>query len=155
MAWKAAQIARFYDNALLVFESNSIECDLMVGDTLLRSIAMKYPHLYYRDNDKSKPGFHTNVRTKNEAISNLIAYIRDKGYIERDVNAINEMINYEILPNGRSYGARKGCHDDILMTRAIGLQVIEQNKLYCGGSRAGDALHFIDQNRPSPKRHYL
>lgn len=153
MAWKAAQIARFYDNALLVFESNSIECDLMVGDTLLRSIAMQYPHLYYRDNDKSKLGFHTNVKSKNETISNLIAYIRDNAYIERDGKAIDEMINYEILANGRSYGARKGCHDDILMTRAIGLQVIEQNKLTGGGSRAGDAKIFINENRPTSRQH--
>ena len=155
MAWKAAQVARFYNNALLVFESNSIECDRMVGDTLLKHIAMKYPHLYYRDNDKSKPGFHTNVKTKNEAISNLIAYIRDKAYIERDNQAVNEMIDYEILPNGRSYGARKGCHDDILMTRAIGLQVIEQNKLHGAGSKAGNANEFINQNQPSPKRRHL
>ena len=151
MAWKAAQVARFYNNALLVFESNSIESDSMVGDTLLKSIGMTYPHLYYRDNDKSKPGFHTNVKSKNEAISNLTAYIRDHGYIERDNQAVNEMTNYEILPNGRSYGARKGCHDDILMTRAIGLQVIELNKLTGGGSRAGEAKMFINENRPSSR----
>ncbi|MBP5688882.1 MAG: hypothetical protein J6X22_09625 [Muribaculaceae bacterium] len=149
MAWKAAKIARFYNNALLVFESNSIECDQLVGDTLLKSIGMNYQHLYYRDNDKSKPGFHTNFKTKNEAIANLTAYIRDKAYIERDRDAINEMIDYEILPNGKSYGARKGSHDDILMTRAIGLQVIEQNKLTCGGSRAGSPQSFINQNRPA------
>ena len=155
MAWKAAQIARYYDNALLVFESNSIECDRMVGDTLLKSIGMRYPHLYHRNDDKSKPGFHTNVKTKNEAISNLIAYVRDKAYIERDTQAVNEMVDYEILPNGRSYGARKGSHDDILMTRAIGLQVIEQNKLHRSGSKAGNANDFINQNQPSPKRYYL
>lgn len=155
MAWKAAKIARFYNNALLVFESNSIECDQLVGETLLKSIGIKYPHLYYRDNDKSKPGFHTNVKTKNETISNLIAYIRDKAYIERDNQAVNEMIDYEILPNGRSYGARKGSHDDILMTRAIGLQVIELNKLTSGGSRAGNANEFINQNRPTAKKLHL
>ena len=155
MAWKAAQVARYYNNAMLVFESNSIESDRMVGETLLRSIGMHYPHLYYRDNDKSKPGFHTNVKTKNEAISNLIAYIRDKAYIEHDNQAINEMLDYEIQPNGRSYGARKGCHDDILMTRAIALQVIEQRKLTSGGSRAGDSNQFINHDKPSATRHYL
>ncbi|MBR5640238.1 MAG: hypothetical protein IKW83_11005 [Muribaculaceae bacterium] len=155
MAWKAAQIARFYNNALLVFESNSIESDRLVGDTLLNAIGMRYPHLYYRDNDKSKPGFHTNFKSKNEAISNLTAYIRDKAYIERDNQAVNEMIDYEIMSNGRSYGARKGCHDDILMTRAIGLQVIEQNKLHGAGSKAGNANEFINQNRPTAKRLHL
>ena len=150
MAWKAAQVAKFYNNALLVFESNSIESDRLLGDTLLKSIGMKYPYLYYRDN-KSKdkvPGFHTNVKTKNEAIGNLTAYIRDKAYVERDTQAVNEMLDYEILANGRSYGARKGSHDDILMTRAIGLQVIEQNKLASGGSRAESARNFYDENRP-------
>ena len=153
MAWKAAKIASFYNNALLVFESNSIECDRLVGETLLKHIGMIYPHLYYRDNDsKGKvPGFHTNVKSKNEAISNLIAYIRDKAYIERDNQAINEMIEYEIQSSGRSYGARKGCHDDILMTRAIGLQVIEHNKLTHAGSRAEKPDNFVDKNRPSTR----
>ena len=157
MAWKAAQIARFYNNALLVFESNSIESDRLVGDTLLKHIAMKYKHLYYRDNGSNGkvPGFHTNVKSKNEAISNLTAYIRDRAYIERDNQAINEMIDYEILLNGRSYGARKGCHDDILMTRAIGLQVIEQNKLHAAGSKASNANEFINQNQPTAKKLHL
>ena len=74
-------------------------------------------------------------------------------YIERDNQAVNEMTNYEILPNGRSYGARKGCHDDILMTRAIGLQVIELNKLTGGGSRAGTSKNFIDHNLPAAKQY--
>lgn len=155
MAWKAAQVARFYNNALLVFESNSIESDRMVGDTLLKHIGMNYPHLYHRDNDKSKPGFHTNVKSKNEAISNLTAYIRDKAYIERDNQAVNEMTDYEILPNGRSYGARKGSHDDILMTRAIGIQVIEDKKLTSGGSRAGTSKNFINDNQPSSRQKIL
>ncbi len=157
MAWKAAQIARFYNNALLVFESNSIESDSMVGETLLKHIGMRYPHLYYRDNDsKGKvPGFHTNVKTKNEAIANLTAYIRDHAYIERDNQAVNEMLDYEILSSGRSYGARKGSHDDILMTRAIGLQVIEDNKLSHAGSRAEKPENFYDENRPVSKRRHL
>lgn len=34
----------------------------------------------------------------------------------------DEYLNYEKKPNG-SFGARQGCHDDLLMTRAIGLHI--------------------------------
>lgn len=131
MAWKAAQIARFYSNALLVFESNSLESDSYVGKTIFESIGHSYSNLYFRTNKSNEqmPGFHTNIVTKNDAISNLLAYVRDHAYIERDQQAINEMVQYQLLPNGRSYGAQKGCHDDILMTRAIGLLIIEKMKI--------------------------
>lgn len=63
-----AQIAAFYDNSLLVIESNTLEIH------------------------------------------------------ERDRRCIDEYLNYEKKPNG-SFGARHGCHDDLLMTRAIGLHI--------------------------------
>ncbi|MDE6867111.1 MAG: hypothetical protein K2J23_06910, partial [Muribaculaceae bacterium] len=44
-------------------------------------------------------------------------------YIERDGGCLDEYLAYERRPNG-SFGAIPGCHDDILMTRAIGLHII-------------------------------
>lgn len=148
MAWKAAQIARFYSNALLVFESNTLESDSYVGKTIFETISRAYPNLYFRTNKSNEqmPGFHTNIATKNDAISNLLAYVRDQAYIERDQQAINEMVQYQLLPNGRSYGAQKGCHDDILMTRAIGLLIIEKMKISHAHHGTKSPAQFIKED---------
>ena len=62
----------------------------------------------------------TNHATKGMVIDNMNALLRDEGYVERDVRACDEMDTYEIKPNG-TLGAVDGCHDDILMSTAIGL----------------------------------
>ncbi len=49
--------------------------------------------------------------------------IREGMYIERDPACLDEYLSYERRQNG-SYGAIAGCHDDLLMTRAIGLHII-------------------------------
>ncbi len=43
-------------------------------------------------------------------------------YVERDELCLSEYLAYEQRPNG-SYGALPGHHDDLLMTRAIGLHI--------------------------------
>lgn len=137
LAWKAAQIAAFYDNALLVIESNTLEThdrDRQVdGDQsafILNQIRDVYPNLYARRQSEEdirqglprKYGFHTNTATKPMIISSLIKYVREHAYVEADSRALDEFLNYERKPNG-SYGAIAGEHDDLLMTRAIGLHV--------------------------------
>lgn len=49
--------------------------------------------------------------------------VRDGLYTERDPGACDELLTYEQRPNG-SYAARSGCHDDILMTRALALHAL-------------------------------
>lgn len=44
-------------------------------------------------------------------------------YTERSHEACNELLTYEQLSNG-GWAARRGCHDDIVMTRAIALEVM-------------------------------
>ena len=138
LAWKAAQIAAFYDNALLVIESNTLETrdrerQLEGGDQslyILNQIAAFYPNLYARrqsdDEIRShaprKYGFHTNVSTKPMVISTLVKIVREHLYTERDRRCLDEFLTYERRPNG-SYGAIVGRHDDLLMTRAIGLHI--------------------------------
>ena len=137
LAWKSAQIALYYNNALLVIESNTIEthdsCRYVEGDqsvTILNYISDEYPNLYERqqsaDNIKAheavKYGFHTNTRTKPMIISELIRAVREKSYVERDGRCLDELITYERKQNG-AYGAIIGAHDDLLMTRAIGLYI--------------------------------
>ena len=130
LTWKAAAIAQWYDEALLVIESNTLETD----DTdnalfTLSELNHVYRNLYYRmarDRVTLAPeprvGFHTNRSTKAMVITRLIGLVRDHGYIERDLDACDELDMYECDSSGR-YAARAGHHDDILMTRAIALHV--------------------------------
>lgn len=137
LAWKAAQIAKFYDNALLVIESNTLETrdrernvDGDASDFILNQIKECYDNLYERKPDNEniiegaphKFGFHTNVKTKVTIILNLQHVIREQLYIERDEKCLNEYMVYEKKPNG-SFGAIQGYHDDLLMTRAIGMYI--------------------------------
>lgn len=48
--------------------------------------------------------------------------VRDGSYVERDHHTADEMNVYQLMPNG-SYCARRGYHDDCIMTRAIALHV--------------------------------
>ena len=133
LAWKAAQIATFYDNALLVIESNTIESkdnpDAYTDDFILDQIADAYDNLYARHDPQRireglppRWGFHTNRKTKQTLVDTMIAIVRSQSYIERNDLAIDEMLTYERLPNG-GYAATIGHHDDILMTRMIALYV--------------------------------
>lgn len=137
LAWKAAQIAAFYDNSLLVIESNTLETHdrerQVEGDQslfILNQIKDIYPNLYARrqsDEDirlglPRKYGFHTNIKTKPLIISSLIKTVRDHLYTERDEKCLDELLTYERKANG-AFGAIIGRHDDILMTRAIGLHI--------------------------------
>lgn len=137
LAWLSARISRWYGDALLAIESNTLETrdpDRYVdGDQsyfILNQLRDCYPNLYARrqspedivEGRPRKYGFHTNVSTKPMIISNLVRVVREGLYIERDENCINEYLTYERRQNG-SYGAITGKHDDILMTRAIGLHI--------------------------------
>ena len=138
LAWRAAQIAAFYNNSLLVIESNTLEThdkerQVEGGDQsqyILNQISNIYPNLYARKQSEDeikegaprKYGFHTNVSTKPMIISTLVKVIRDQLYIERDERCLNEYNTYERKQNG-AYGAIIGKHDDLLMTRAIGLHI--------------------------------
>lgn len=137
LAWKAAQIATYYDNALLVFESNTLETKDKERDTdgndieyILNLVAKPYPNMYARNRSSEevkggaplKYGFHTNTHTKPAIIHHLIACVRDASWVEREDLACDELAFYEKKEDG-SFGAVSGQHDDLLMTRAIGLWI--------------------------------
>lgn len=138
LAWKSAQIASFYDNALLVIESNTLEThdreryvDGNQANFILNLIKDVYPNLYARSGTSEdainegkvvRYGFHTNVATKPVIISTLKKCVREQLYVERDERCLHQYLVYERKPNG-SLGAVAGDHDDILMTRAIGLHI--------------------------------
>lgn len=135
----AAEASRYYKDALLVIESNTVETHetqdcYNSGDnsaTLFTRLREDYYNLYARKGSEDnvvmgapvKYGFHTNVRTKPMIIATLVEVIRDRLYVERDERCLDEYLTYEQRQNG-SYGAIAGCHDDMLMTRAIGMHII-------------------------------
>ena len=133
LTWAAARIAAYYNRALLVFESNTLESTDRPGSDapeqgayILYTLYDHYPNLYMRQSPDgsgpSRPGFHTNRQTKQMIITELIAAVRDGSYVERDHHTADEMNVYQLMPNG-SYCARRGYHDDCIMTRAIALHV--------------------------------
>ena len=132
LGWKAAAIARFYNGALLVIESNSLETATEgPSQYILEELNAVYRRLYVRrsrdaatrDRNETRVGFHTNRATKSVIITGLICMVRDGGYVERSATACNEMATYRQQPSG-VYEATPPAHDDVLMTRAIALYVI-------------------------------
>jgi hypothetical protein len=127
-AWECARLAKWYQNALLAIEVNSLKKkETTDGDhsfTVLDEIVKDYPRLYsrtlpekVRQGYPDKWGFHTNKLTKPMIIDALNGALRDELYIERDEMAVKEMDYYEIKEDG-SYGAKDGTHDDVVITTA-------------------------------------
>lgn len=137
LAWQAAMAAKYYDEALLVIESNTLEThdrerdiDGDLSGFILNRLRDVYPNLYARPRGPEeirmgapvRYGFHTNVATKPMIIATLVKAIREGLYVERDEMCLDEFLSYERRQNG-SFGAISGRHDDLLMTRAIGLHI--------------------------------
>ena len=148
LASEAVAIARFYNNGLMVVESNTLEQEAgRCADeslSVLARIADMYSNVYTRQVEddlrgttSTRIGFHTNRQTKPLVISELIRRVRELSYIERDTRACDELATYTQPPRG-SYEARPGCHDDILMTRAIALYVAARHLTPVRASTSAD-----------------
>lgn len=139
LAYDAARLAKYYNNALLIIESNTLEThdqerdtDGASADYILDIISRIYRNLYARKASaaqikKGRPtmwGFHTNTSTKLAIISFLKECAKEHLWIERSTHMPDEMGIYEKDENGR-YNATpgEGNHDDVLMSRAIALYV--------------------------------
>lgn len=141
VAWYAARICQWYDNALLAVEINSLLRD--EGDeergfepehgyTVLEEIKDFYENLYYRIRPETIQekwsgvlGFHTNKSTKVMIIDTLSAALRDDGYEERNEEACNEFDWFEKRPDGKM-GAVQGQHDDRVISRAGAVWLSQQ-----------------------------
>lgn len=138
LAWKLAQLAKYYCNALLVVESNTLETrDIDTEGNhaayILNEIANYYPYLYARQQSPEdirsgapkKYGFHTNTLTKTLIIDHLNRVIDEHLYTEREEEALNEYNVYIRYDNG-TLGASAKMHDDRVMARAIAHYVSQQ-----------------------------
>lgn len=146
LAWKAAALAHYYDDALLIIESNTADREKdqnTEGDhfgTIINEIAHYYPNLYQRNKPAESVqegiepiyGFQTNIKTKQWVIDNLIACVDDKLWEEPDEQMYLELGWYERDPDTNKMGNKPGSnrHDDVLMSTAIGLYVAYNNDIY-------------------------
>lgn len=145
LAWTAAALAHYYDDAVLVIESNTADRERdnnTEGDhfgTIIEEISGYYPNLYQRTKEPEsitegiKPlyGFQTNKLTKGWLIDNLIACVDDKLWEEPDEEMYRELGWYERREDG-TMGNKPGSgkHDDVLMSTAIGLWIAYNNNVY-------------------------
>lgn len=133
LAWKAAQVAAYYNDALLVIESNTLETNNTKGEaeyilTLIHDVygdqlyARKQSAEDIKEGAPRKYGYHTNPLTKKVIIHNLKAIVREHLYVEREEECLDEYLTYVENEKG-GFEAMEGYHDDRLMTRAIGMQI--------------------------------
>jgi hypothetical protein len=138
LAWMAAQIATWYNKALLIFEKNTYESEKERNtdgehvEYILDEVADFYPNMYFtlkQGTEISEPhartwGFHTNRQTKPKLIDNLVTMVEDDLWEDPDKEMYHELRIYE-KRDDNSFGniKGKGNHDDVLMSTAIGLYV--------------------------------
>lgn len=158
LAWKLAQIAAYYDNALLVIESNTIDSSKEERfRAILEHIAPYYENLYKRPirnkNDIASTGgfrygWNTNHRSKEKIISYLDWAAREGMYVEREIEAVNEMRIFERHEDG-SLGnvVGKNNHDDRVVTRGIGM-------VFCYEKMETPRVVSPSSNKPAPKRKF-
>ena len=135
-AYDAARLAKWYGNALLVVESNTIEAmdaernsGLDSFEYILDILSKVYKNLYMRKASEAdmkkgitfKWGFHTNSATKPKIINFMKVCVRDGLWDEPSVICCNEMASY-MEDHGKA-NAEHGKHDDEVMSRAIGLWI--------------------------------
>ena len=138
LAYRAAMVAHFYSDALLVIESNtydtknkkSDDADKSEGDhtyTVLDTLGGIYENLYRRrtspDNTKDKEtrhiGWHMNKQTKYMAYDDYTVRLREGDFMEYSQDAADEAMWLMNAPGGK-IEAMEGTHDDIQDTTAVG-----------------------------------
>ena len=131
VVWKAVQIAKFYRNALLVVEKNSIVPRATdYSQFILETIVPIYSNIYthtpidqVRRGIRPKYGYHTNHTSKLAFITFFQKVLREDMYYEPCLEAVNEMGTYEHTVKG-TYEAIEGNRDDRVITRCIGMDIV-------------------------------
>ena len=138
LAYRSAAVAHYYNDALLVIESNtydtknkkSDDADKSEGDhtyTVLDTLGGIYENLYRRrttpDNTKDKEtrhiGWHMNKQTKYMAYDDYTVRLREGDYMEYSQDAADEAMWLMNAPGGK-IEAMEGTHDDVQDTTAVG-----------------------------------
>lgn len=119
------RLGYWYNEALLAPESNKDG-----ATTVGRIQGLDYPNIWERqvvdtagDAPTNKLGWHTNARTKTEAIGNLQSSIYDRSLTIHDPHTFNELKNYVDLGMGKYGNANGEENDDTVMALAIAATV--------------------------------
>lgn len=135
-AYDAMRLARWYNNALLVIESNTMETmneernnGIDTFEYILDIVSELYDPLYMRTPPEEdvngklvyKWGFQTNRSTKPKIINFMKECLRDDLWDEPSAICCAQMASY-MEDHGRT-DAEHGKHDDVVMSRAIGLWI--------------------------------
>lgn len=136
LAMRCAQIAHFYNDAYLVIENNTAYSRMNntegnQSELFFPILLPLYNNLYSASQSKLKKvkniemkwGFNTNKNTKVAVVKTMARIIRDGGYMERELAAIDECTYFLYYQQNNCYGAVAGKHDDRVMARAIALYV--------------------------------
>nr|DAY23487.1 MAG TPA: Terminase large subunit [Caudoviricetes sp.] len=131
VVWKAVQMAKFYCNALLVVEKNSIVPRATdYSQFILETIVLIYSNIYthtpidqVRRGIRPKYGYHTNHTSKLAFITFFKKVLREDMYYEPCLEAVNEIGTLEHTVKG-TYEAIEGNRDDRAITRCIGMDVV-------------------------------
>lgn len=136
LAMRCAQIAHFYNDAFLVIENNTAYSRMNntegnQSELFFPILIPLYSNLYSASQSKLKKvkniemkwGFNTNKATKVAVVKTMARIIRDGGYMERELAAIDECTYFLYYKQNDCYGAIAGKHDDRVMARAIALYV--------------------------------
>lgn len=113
-------LGTYYHEALIAVEINYSR-----HPTRLLSNKYSYPNMYMRkrldgisDRTVLEYGFETTPKTKPMIIGELVKLVRTHPECECDVETLREMTTFVKMDNG-STGAISGCHDDLVMAKAI------------------------------------
>lgn len=155
LARKAVAIAKYYNNALLAFESNTFDKKrgeaheyIQEGDHIRGILnTIDYDNLYMRPSTDPedlkngrmvKIGFNTNRKTKQDMVDNFIVVFEDDKFIDPDERFYAEAFIYVQRDDG-SYGNKEGKdnHDDIFMTDMIGALVSNGMPMPCLAASSG------------------
>ena len=136
LAMRCAQIAHFYNDAFLAIENNTAYSRMNntegnQSELFFPILLPLYDNLYSASQSKLKKvkniemkwGFNTNKATKVAVVKTMARIIRDGGYMERELAAIDECTYFLYYKQNDCYGAIAGKHDDRVMARAIALYV--------------------------------
>lgn len=123
-----------YNDALIVIENNGIGWAV-----IQRILDREYRNLFYTEQklnvideskmykinnrlhrleQKSVPGFMTNMTTRPAIISKMVEYFTDKSITIKSKRLINELWTF-IYKDGKPQAASKNYHDDLIMALAI------------------------------------
>lgn len=121
------EFGKKYNNALLCPENNSF------GYTTATKLKlMNYPNLYYENakfvysiESDELPGFSTQTKSRVQILSKLEEMIRNKVLISNSQRLLHEMQNF--MWHGQKAQASKDSNDDLIMSLAIGIWLVDSN----------------------------